>query len=567
MIVALRISNLPFHRVTQDASESPVMVDLTLPPGSMARILGRCASGKTSAASTLAGMNDADSHECLVEINGENLLQASGLRKAELLAIVPTDTKLLFSGIVNTVQKEVELSYSFLGKPPVQSEIQRLMDRLEIGHLAERYPFDLSEGEMVRAALAIALAKKPRILILDDIFGALHPASRQLIHKVLAEERYLTGLVLIEIHSRTPSHVEDEACTWVFLLPSGAVCGSFEHCQQKVASEDPFLLPPLLRFCTRLEQKAGRRYPVPAKTPEEAAAPLHIDLAHFRRNSTAWKSGTERTLDFCISIHGLSFQYPGEGAFRLGPVTYQFGKNRCTAIFGSNGAGKTTLLKCLGNVNPAGSGEILVHDSEGLSPSKPLHVWAKSVMYCFQNPDDQLFLPTVNQELNEAARQIHGRGHERNVDVIRIAEALGLTAHLSTSPFSLPRPLRRLVTLAGALIASPSVLLLDEPTSGLDQRQIQMVLELLHCYMDKGGSIVLVSHDYDFVAEMADDVILMDAGLIQGNGNRERGFNDWPGGVVPVVVSIANLLNAPAPVWREADLVDIVVFGGIQPTD
>ncbi len=108
-----------------------------------------------------------------------------------------------------------------------------------------------------------------------------------------------------------------------------------------------------------------------------------------------------------------------------------------------------------------------------------------------QNPDDQLYLPTVRAELGEGSA------------VQAVAAAFGLDRHLDRSPFDLPRPLRRLLTIATALAARPPVLLLDEPTAWLDEAQVGALAQALHVYTDAGGTVMFISHDAVFVERVA----------------------------------------------------------------
>jgi energy-coupling factor transport system ATP-binding protein len=134
------------------------------------------------------------------------------------------------------------------------------------------------------------------------------------------------------------------------------------------------------------------------------------------------------------------------------------------------------------------------------------------VLYAFQNPDDQLYLPTVRRELEETAALAGAGDAAARVPVV--ARRLGLAEVLGRAPMDLPRAQRRLVTLGACLVAAPPVLLLDEPTVALDGRQRQRLHAALADYVGSGGAVLLVSHDLDFVARLATAALVMNAGSI-----------------------------------------------------
>lgn len=244
-----------------------------------------------------------------------------------------------------------------------------------------------------------------------------HTVSKQLIDKVLLEDRAKRGLVVIELYSKIPHITSDSKSQWLFVLPSKIVSGSLEQCWPYVSLQDPMLLPPIQRIAAYIEKKNGFGYNSVPMTLQAVGERLKID------NSKEYHS--DESTDIGISVSSLEFQYSGKNAFHLGPITFDFKKGRTTAILGENGVGKTTLLRCLGNLNSKWLGTLLINGKKR-SQTEPLHQWARTIIYCFQNPDDQLFLPTVFDELRESAQRIQDKSFPIEERVHQIADALSL---------------------------------------------------------------------------------------------------------------------------------------------
>ncbi len=176
--------------------------------------------------------------------------------------------------------------------------------------------------------------------------------------------------------------------------------------------------------------------------------------------------------------------YPSSG-FSLGPLDLSVDAGERVALVGPNGCGKSTLLKCLALLERPSFSRMEILGADGHAETPPperlAHLWARHALYCFQRPEDQLYLSTVRQELAESARRL---GVSATFDAaLAIAQEFGLEAHLDRSPYDLSRSLRRLIPLAAALAVSPPLLLLDEPTVGLDDAQVHEMAPALEVVM------------------------------------------------------------------------------------
>jgi len=220
-----------------------------------------------------------------------------------------------------------------------------------------------------------------------------------------------------------------------------------------------------------------------------------------------------------IQAEDVYFTYPSKvEALRGISLTVQNGE--FVAVMGQNGAGKTTLVKHFNGLLKPTKGRVLV---DGADTSKvSVATLARSVGFVFQNPDHQLFSETVE---NEIAFGLRNFGFKENVMKRRVAWALnllGLTQYRKTSPFMLSGGERKRVALASVLAWNPKILILDEPTIGQDYQQKERLRQFILQMRTQRRTIIIVTHDVEFVAECNPRVLLMRDGKIVADGEAGR---------------------------------------------
>ena len=224
-----------------------------------------------------------------------------------------------------------------------------------------------------------------------------------------------------------------------------------------------------------------------------------------------------------IEVEDLFFRYPN-GFEALKGVSLRIGDGEFMAIMGENGAGKTTLIKHLNGLLKPTRGRVLV---DGLDTRRAsVAEISKAVGLVFQNPDRQLFSETVRDEVAFALKNF-GFGEEVvNKRVERILRVLDLSEHADTSPFLLSGGERKRVALASVLVWDPKHVVLDEPTIGQDYLQKERLRNLIMQINNQGKTVVIVTHDVEFVAEAKPRVVLMSKGAIVGDGKAEEILSD-----------------------------------------
>jgi energy-coupling factor transport system ATP-binding protein len=214
------------------------------------------------------------------------------------------------------------------------------------------------------------------------------------------------------------------------------------------------------------------------------------------------------------------------------------------AIIGGTGSGKSTLVQHMNLLLVPTGGEVLVDgvDARSLKQSE----LRRRVGLVFQFPESALFAPTVEEDVAFAPRQLALSEAEVRERVLESLRALGAGELAARSPFALSGGEKRRAAIAGVLAMRPEVLVLDEPTAGLDPATRENLLALILGLREAGVSVVLVSHDLDEVAEVADKVCALHEGRVRTAGTPAEVFYGDPA-QAPATVQVASLLRGSRP--------------------
>ncbi len=236
---------------------------------------------------------------------------------------------------------------------------------------------------------------------------------------------------------------------------------------------------------------------------------------------------------------GNGFELP---ALRGVSLTVEDGE--VLGVVGGTGSGKSTLVQHMNLLLAPTSGAVFVDgvDAGTLRKSE----LRRRVGLVFQFPEQGLFAPTVEEDVSYAPRQLGLAGDEVRGRVRGALESLD-AAHLARrAPYTLSGGEKRRVAIAGVLAMSPEVLVLDEPTAGLDPVSRERLLELVTGLRSAGTSVVLVSHDLDEVAEVADRVCVLEEGRVRSIGDPAEVFYADPE-VAPATVRVVAALGNICP--------------------
>jgi cobalt/nickel transport system ATP-binding protein len=221
--------------------------------------------------------------------------------------------------------------------------------------------------------------------------------------------------------------------------------------------------------------------------------------------------------EFRVSHHGieacgLSYRYP-DGTPALADVSLRITEGESVALVGANGAGKSTLLLALNGLVTPAAGEARIGGIAVTAVTRAqIH---RSVGFVFQDSDDQLFMPTVREDVAFGPLNLGLAPAEVEARVATALETVG-AAHLAArAPYRLSGGEKRAVAIAGVLAMLPAVLLLDEPSAGLDPAARRRLIALLATFTH---TKVIATHDLDLVREVCSRVLVMHEGSVQADG-------------------------------------------------
>ncbi len=221
-----------------------------------------------------------------------------------------------------------------------------------------------------------------------------------------------------------------------------------------------------------------------------------------------------------VEIRNLNFAYP-DGTEALKNISLSIGPGEAVALVGANGAGKSTLLLHLNGYLRPTSGEILIGGTR-LTRETAAAV-RRAVGMVFQDPDDQLFMPTVGEDVAFGPLNAGLPPDEIERRVASALERVGKSHLENRPPYKLSAGEKRAVAIATVLALSPDVLVMDEPSSNLDPRGRRRLIEQLRSFEH---TRIIATHDLELVVEVCSRVVVLDGGSVVAEGPATTLLND-----------------------------------------
>lgn len=213
-----------------------------------------------------------------------------------------------------------------------------------------------------------------------------------------------------------------------------------------------------------------------------------------------------------LEIRNAHFRYR-DGTEALAGFTAAFAPGECVALVGPNGAGKTTLTLLLAGFLEPSAGEVLFDGK--IMDATTLPSVRTRLGFVFHDPDDQLFMPTVLEDVCFGPRNAGVPAEEAERRAREMLAALGLAEDAAKFPGHLSAGRKRLATLAGVLVSTPALLVLDEPTAMLDPWARRQVIERLR---GLAMTRLVITHDLELVLDLCPRVIVMSGGRSVADG-------------------------------------------------
>ena len=473
-------------------------VDLDIAPGERVLVLGPSGSGKSTLMGGLAGLlGGAEEGEATGTLTVDGVAPAQARGRVGLLMQDPEAQVVLAR-----VGDDVAFGMENLGVP--REEIwPRVADSLSAVGLSvplNHSTTELSGGQKQRLALASILAMGPGLLLLDEPTANLDPSG-------VAEVRAAVEAV-VERTGATMVVVEHRVDVWAPLVDRVIVVAD-----GRIAADGP--LSQVLEQQGDALRERGIWLPGDDVAAEVGPAP------EVAPASSEGPEGGARGTTPIARVTDLTIGYDKASPVRSGiDLTLERGVSTC--IVGANGAGKSTFALTLAGLLPPLEGTVEVETSDGTAGDP--HGWPSKrllgrMSMVFQEPEYQFLAATVAEELAIGPRAVGMTDEEIAPLVEEHLEALGLTKLARANPMTLSGGEKRRLSVATALISAPELLILDEPTFGQDRGTWLGLVRLLRAALERGVTLVSITHDPAFVAAMGQRVI--DLGLVGIRGGGE----------------------------------------------
>lgn len=453
-------------------------VDLDIAPGERVLVLGPSGSGKSTLMGGLAGLlGGAEEGEATGTLTVDGVAPADARGRVGLLMQDPEAQVVLAR-----VGDDVAFGMENLGvaREEIWPRVENSLEAVGLSVPLDHSTTELSGGQKQRLALASILAMGPGLLLLDEPTANLDPSG-------VAEVRAAVEKV-VERTGATVVVVEHRVDVWASLVDRVIVVAD-----GAIAADGP--LDEVLAQQGDALRERGIWLPgddVAAEVgPAPEVAPASSEAAPIAR------------------VSDLTIGYDASAPVRSGiDLTIERGVSTC--IVGANGAGKSTFALTLAGLLPPLEGAVEVETSDGTAGDP--HEWSSKQLLgrmsmVFQEPEYQFLAATVAEELAIGPRAAGMTDEEIAPLVDEHLEALGLTKLARANPMTLSGGEKRRLSVATALISAPELLILDEPTFGQDRGTWLGLVRLLRAALERGVTLVSITHDPAFVAAMGQRVV------------------------------------------------------------
>ncbi len=492
-------------------------LNLKISQGEFVAIMGENGASKSTICQMLNGIIPNSIGGRLsgqVLIHGLNTKETGISELATKVGIVLEDPETqLFT---TSVKAEVAFGPENLSLPPdeIEERVAWALKTVRLNGYEKRLPSSLSGGQKQRLAIAANIAMRPDILVLDEATSQLDPVGVEEVLSVVRELNQKYGMTILM--ATDASEMIARLMDRVVVLNQGQLEADGTPIQifANTALFNKLMIrsPQVSQLATLLKNEGHPLPTFPITVPEasdglqtllEGTTPTPIDPV---------KPAVDGSRELAIQVEHLDYIYQPLDVHAVKDVSFEIRQGEFVALIGQNGSGKTTVLKnLLGLLRPT-SGKVIVAGQD--TKITAVAEMARHVGFVLQNPDQQLFAETVEEEVAYGPKNLK---LAKELIEQRVAEALklvGLENKREEFPPAMPKGDRAKVVIASALALDPSIIILDEPTTGQDYRGCHQIMQIAQSLHEQGRTVVFVTHHMALVAEYAQRVIVLSGGKV-----------------------------------------------------
>jgi len=511
----IELSNVSF--IYPDGTRALSEISVRIREGEFVLLCGPTGCGKSSLLMTINGLIP---HTIEGKLQGKVMVVRKETREtpaSELATLVGTVFQNPESQIFNlTCEDEIVFGPENLSlhREEITKRLDYALRVVSMDGLRDRNTSQLSAGEKQRLVIGATLAMGTRVLILDEPLSDLDPQGKEEVLNTLKGLNQREGITIM-----MAEHNLDEAlpvATRVLVMEAGRMVLDGEP-RRLLYENHPFLS----RLGIRLPQVVEAGLAIsPGKiclTPDELSMILRPETVRKEGNNL---NNTHRKGRAIVKTERLYYSYSNNKP-ALRNLSLSFHNGGVVALVGNNGAGKSTLARILIGLLKPTSGDVHLF-GENIKKLR-LKNLASKVGFLFQNPDNQLFCDTVEEEI---ATSIPVFTHQKVQIISDLLKKMGLDRYINRHPQALSRGERQRVAVATALVKEPQILILDEPTTGQDWKHIRKLMDIINDVVGKMVIAIMITHDMRLVAECADLVVVLSDGELKAIGDPRSIFSE-----------------------------------------
>ncbi len=483
----LEIKNLSFiYPHYQHVKNRQVFNNLSLQikKGEITLFLAPPESGKTTLSRIITALiprYTGGELEGNILIDGKNIIEEKPYNLITKIGIVFQNPEEQI--LTPEVESEIGFALEALGYDYnfIKQKTENIIEKIGIAYLKGMNPSLLSGGEKRKLLLACLLAPEPELWVLDETFEEIDPESR------------ISILDLLKTLNKT-----------VFILTSKMLDIYKKYCSQFYLYDGKNLIEKAEKADSSFMEKA-------------LECGLYLDVEKIK-NAIKISRQTETLGNIFLQANNLSFKYES-GRFEININNFYLKSGEVVVLIGKNGCGKSTFAKLISGLLKPLNGKIMIDDNGILKECIPDEL-NKNVSYFFQNPDFQLFLPTVGEELAFGLKE-SGKDKEEIKKLVDSAIDIFHLENENMSPAIMSYGARKRLQAAIYYLLNKKIVVIDEGDSGISFKDYALIIKNIR-NLDPRPAIMIISHDIKLSIGFADRILIMENGAFIDIGSEKK---------------------------------------------
>ncbi|MGF7060353.1 ABC transporter ATP-binding protein [Brassicibacter mesophilus] len=479
-----KIENLTYF-YPKSKESSLKNINLIINEGEFVLVLGKSGSGKSTLARVFNGI--------VPRFYGGSI--CGKIDQEQDIGMVFQDPEAQL--VMNKVESEIAFGLENMGieRSEMKKRVLETLNFLNISDIKHHKTYELSGGQKQKVAIGSTIAMGHRFLVFDEPTSQLDPVASEEILNVIKRLNEDLGYTIVLIEQRVDRCIH--LANRIIFMEDGEIV--FDDEPEKFVfwnnSNALAFVPDITRYFVKMGQK---EIPLTVKEGRKKLSKLYyseICITKLDSDKNSIKNLVINRNEEAVKIEKLSYKYEN-GIQALKEIDLSIYKGEIFGIMGENSGGKTTLLKNISGMLQPTQGKVMVKGEIG---------------YLSQNPNDYLFNDTVYEELKYT---LDNKGIKDDRRIEKTLKKLDIYKFKEKNPRDLSGGERQRVALASILVMSPEILILDEPTRGLDNELKKELTQAMLDFKRENKTVILVTHDIEFVSKLCDRVCLIFDGTV-----------------------------------------------------